>query len=176
MGLRLCFQRHTDISDHLETAAQTYIPVTYLFHACQMCTVHLCIMRYTPLNMAAAVQANGHVEYLVSSFWKQNYCKKHSSDGTPRCCSCNRLKPEKQPWVALSVGRRLLCPHCSCTAVRSTSEAQPLYDNVSAPSSPSWEGLAAAERPSTNNACQCTPAATAAAGGRSLTFESHIKR
>ena len=80
------------------------------------------------------MQADGHLEYFVSSFWKQKYCKKHSSDGTPRCCSCNRLKPQKQQWLALSVGRRVLCHECSCTAVRSTSEAQPLYDNVGAPS------------------------------------------
>ncbi|KAA6427223.1 MAG: hypothetical protein FRX49_02980 [Trebouxia sp. A1-2] len=74
--------------------------------------------------------ADGHLEYCVSSFWKQKYCKKHASDGTSRCCSCNRLKPDKQQWLELSLGRRMLCNDCSCTAVRSTSEAQPLYDNV----------------------------------------------
>ena len=89
-------------------------------HTCQCLVLH-----------SGHMQADGRLEYMVSSFWKQKYCKKHSSDGTPRCCSCNRLKPHKQQWLALSLGRRVLCHDCSCTAVRSTSEAQPLYDNVS---------------------------------------------
>lgn len=52
-----------------------------------------------------------------------------SIDGTPQCCSCNKLKPVGEEWVGLQDGR-LLCLDCLDTLVVDTKDAQPLYDEV----------------------------------------------
>lgn len=52
-----------------------------------------------------------------------------SVDGTPQCCSCNKLKPVAEEWVSLQDGRQL-CLECLDTLVVDTKDAQPLYDEV----------------------------------------------
>lgn len=39
-----------------------------------------------PTNM------NGLIEYRAHPFWLQKYCPSHEVDGTPRCCSCERME------------------------------------------------------------------------------------
>jgi hypothetical protein len=34
----------------------------------------------------------GLIEYRSHPFWNQKYCPKHEKDGTPRCCSCDRIQ------------------------------------------------------------------------------------
>ncbi|KAL3031951.1 hypothetical protein AAZX31_02G057100 [Glycine max] len=34
----------------------------------------------------------GLIEYRAHPFWLQKYCPSHERDGTPRCCSCQRLE------------------------------------------------------------------------------------
>ncbi|KQK14111.1 hypothetical protein BRADI_1g14360v3 [Brachypodium distachyon] len=35
---------------------------------------------------------NGLIEYRAHPFWMQKYCPSHDNDGTPRCCSCERME------------------------------------------------------------------------------------
>lgn len=78
-------------------------------------------------------QVNGRIEYSTSYFWKQKFCRKHMSDGTPHCCSCNKLKGSGVKWLTLS-DKRMVCQDCSPTVVHDSSQAQPLMDEVS----PCW--------------------------------------
>ena len=34
----------------------------------------------------------GLIEYRAHPFWLQKYCPSHERDGTPRCCSCQRME------------------------------------------------------------------------------------
>ncbi|RVW27126.1 Protein DA1-related 1 [Vitis vinifera] len=36
--------------------------------------------------------AAGLIEYRAHPFWMQKYCPSHEHDGTPRCCSCERME------------------------------------------------------------------------------------
>lgn len=54
-----------------------------------------------------------------------------SADGTPQCCSCNKLRPVGEEWVTLQDWRQL-CLECLDTMVVDTKDAQPLYDEVRA--------------------------------------------
>ncbi|WVZ82255.1 hypothetical protein U9M48_029539 [Paspalum notatum var. saurae] len=73
-----------------------------------------------PTNM------NGLIEYRAHPFWLQKYCPSHEVDGTPRCCSCERMEPRESRYVLLDDGRKL-CLECLDSAVMDTSECQPLY-------------------------------------------------
>lgn len=35
---------------------------------------------------------DGRIEYRAHPFWGQKYCPLHERDGTPRCCSCERME------------------------------------------------------------------------------------
>lgn len=73
--------------------------------------------------------AAGFVEYKVIPFWVQKYCLFHERDGTPRCCSCERMEPKETRYVALGDGRKL-CLECLDSAVMDTTECQPLYLDI----------------------------------------------
>lgn len=34
----------------------------------------------------------GLIEYRAHPYWMQKYCPSHERDGTPRCCSCERME------------------------------------------------------------------------------------
>ncbi|KAL9327721.1 hypothetical protein ACSQ67_002724 [Phaseolus vulgaris] len=36
--------------------------------------------------------SSGLIEYRAHPFWLQKYCPSHELDGTPRCCSCERME------------------------------------------------------------------------------------
>ncbi|KQJ81504.1 protein DA1 isoform X2 [Brachypodium distachyon] len=69
---------------------------------------------------------NGLIEYRAHPFWLQKYCPSHEVDGTPRCCSCERMEPRESRYVLLDDGRKL-CLECLDSAVMDTTECQPLY-------------------------------------------------
>ncbi|KAF8101447.1 hypothetical protein N665_0205s0040 [Sinapis alba] len=50
-------------------------------------------------------------KYHQHHFWKEKYCAAHDSDGTPKCCSCERLEPRGTDFVMLDDGR-WLCLEC----------------------------------------------------------------
>ncbi|XP_018680178.2 protein DA1-related 1 isoform X1 [Musa acuminata AAA Group] len=69
---------------------------------------------------------DGHIEYRAHPFWGQRYCPLHERDGTPMCCSCERMEPRDTKYVTLDDGRKL-CLECLNFAIMDTSECQPLY-------------------------------------------------
>ncbi|KAI4385202.1 hypothetical protein MLD38_003255 [Melastoma candidum] len=67
----------------------------------------------------------GLVEFRQHPFWMQKYCPLHERDGTPRCCSCDRMEPRDMRYLLLEDGRKL-CLECLDSAVMDTEECQPL--------------------------------------------------
>ncbi|KAL0856642.1 hypothetical protein Bca101_061795 [Brassica carinata] len=68
-------------------------------------------------------------EFHTHHFWEERYCPAHSSDGTPKCCSCERLEPRGTEFVMLDDGR-WLCLECMESAVMDTYEVQPLHFEI----------------------------------------------
>ncbi|XP_074279221.1 protein DA1-like [Silene latifolia] len=79
--------------------------------------------QFIPTNPA------GLIEYRAHPFWDQKYCPSHELDGTPRCCSCERMEPQDTGYVPLADGRKL-CLECLDSAVMDTNECQPLYLDI----------------------------------------------
>ncbi|WCJ35308.1 DA1 [Euphorbia peplus] len=75
---------------------------------------------FIPTNTA------GLIEYRAHPFWIQKYCPSHEHDGTPRCCSCERMEPRETGYIALNDGRKL-CLECLDSAVMDTNECEPLH-------------------------------------------------
>ncbi|XP_018845992.1 protein DA1-like isoform X2 [Juglans regia] len=71
----------------------------------------------------------GLIEYRAHPFWVQKYCPFHEHDGTPRCCSCERMEPRETRYVALKDGRKL-CLACLESAIMDTVDCQPLYIDI----------------------------------------------
>ncbi|KAL1217012.1 Protein DA1-related 6 [Cardamine amara subsp. amara] len=65
-------------------------------------------------------------KYGKHPFWKELYCQSHEADGTPKCCSCERLEPRGTNFVMLGDGR-WLCLECMDSAVMDSDECQPLH-------------------------------------------------
>ncbi|KAL0377812.1 UNVERIFIED_CONTAM: protein DA1-related 1 [Sesamum radiatum] len=70
--------------------------------------------------------AAGLIEYRAHPFWHQKYCPAHEHDGTPRCCSCERMEPVDARFLILDDGRKL-CLECLDSSIMDTHECQPLY-------------------------------------------------
>ncbi|KAI9165924.1 hypothetical protein LWI28_022914 [Acer negundo] len=75
---------------------------------------------FIPTNSA------GLIEYRAHPFWQQKYCPSHERDGTPRCCSCERMESRDKMYLSLDDGRKL-CLECLDSAIMDTHECQPLY-------------------------------------------------
>lgn len=89
-----------------------------LFHPkCEVC------LEFIPTN------EDGMIEYRSHPFWNQKYCPSHEIDGTPRCCSCDRIETGEVKYAGLEDGRKI-CLECLETAVFDTKECQPLYREV----------------------------------------------
>jgi hypothetical protein len=73
--------------------------------------------------------SQGLIEYRSHPFWDQKYCPSHERDGRKRCCSCDRIEPVHQQYIALEDGRRL-CAECNDSRVKDTMECQPLYREI----------------------------------------------
>ncbi|KAF5463911.1 hypothetical protein F2P56_014038 [Juglans regia] len=70
--------------------------------------------------------SEGVIPYREHRFWKNKYCPSHEHDGTPRCCSCERMEPRDTRYLLLDDGRKL-CLECLDSAIMDTHECQPLY-------------------------------------------------
>ncbi|KAL3616439.1 Protein DA1-related 1 [Castilleja foliolosa] len=68
----------------------------------------------------------GLIEYRAHPFWHQKYCPSHEHDGTPRCCSCERMEAVDARYLILDDGRKL-CLECLDSSIMDTHECQPLY-------------------------------------------------
>ncbi|CAN1224921.1 Protein DA1-related 1 [Linum grandiflorum] len=78
---------------------------------------------FIPTNSA------GLIEYRAHPFWLQKYCPSHERDGTPRCCSCERMESRDTKYLSLDDGRKL-CLECLDSAIMDTHECQPLYFEI----------------------------------------------
>eukprot|EP00252_Welwitschia_mirabilis_P016021 TRINITY_DN35487_c0_g1_i1.p1 TRINITY_DN35487_c0_g1~~TRINITY_DN35487_c0_g1_i1.p1 ORF type:complete len:478 (-),score=93.98 TRINITY_DN35487_c0_g1_i1:179-1612(-) len=72
---------------------------------------------------------SGLIEYRAHPFWGQRYCPAHEHDGTPRCCSCERMEPRTEQYISLDDGRKL-CLECLDSSIMDTNECQPLYLDI----------------------------------------------
>ncbi|PKU79749.1 protein DA1-related 1 isoform X1 [Dendrobium catenatum] len=72
---------------------------------------------------------DGLIEYRAHPFWMQKYCPYHEDDGTPRCCSCERMEARETKYLTLDDGRKL-CLECLDSATMDTHECQPLYLDI----------------------------------------------
>ncbi|KAL5570748.1 hypothetical protein UlMin_020345 [Ulmus minor] len=59
----------------------------------------------------------------------QKYCPFHEHDGTPRCCSSERIEPQDTRYISLNDGQKL-CLECLDSAIMDTNECQPLFLNI----------------------------------------------
>ncbi|KZV20211.1 hypothetical protein F511_01068 [Dorcoceras hygrometricum] len=73
--------------------------------------------------------AAGLIEYRAHPFWSQKYCPSHEHDGTPRCCSCERMESWDSRSAALNDGRKL-CLECLDSSIMDTNECQPLLRDI----------------------------------------------
>ncbi|KAF8018979.1 hypothetical protein BT93_H3760 [Corymbia citriodora subsp. variegata] len=69
---------------------------------------------------------NEGFEISVHRFWMQTYCQAHEQDGTPICCSCDRMEPRDMRYLSLDDGRKL-CLECLDSAILDTDVCQPIY-------------------------------------------------
>lgn len=117
-----CFRCHScnlPISDYEFSVSgnRPYHKSCYKEHHRPKCDV---CRSYIPTNGA------GLIEYRAHPFWLQKYCPSHERDGTPRCCSCERMEPRETRYLLLDDGRKL-CLECLDSAIMDTNECQPLY-------------------------------------------------
>ncbi|XP_020866403.1 protein DA1-related 6 isoform X2 [Arabidopsis lyrata subsp. lyrata] len=69
------------------------------------------------------------IEYNEHPFWLEKYCACHDFDGTPKCCSCERLEPKETNYVIIGDGR-WICLECNESSIRDTYECQPLHFEI----------------------------------------------
>lgn len=70
--------------------------------------------------------AAGLIECVEDPIWIQKYCNFHEFDGTPHCCSCERMEPRETRFVTLEDGWKFYI-ECIDLAIMETHERQPLY-------------------------------------------------
>ncbi|KAF2295102.1 hypothetical protein GH714_031504 [Hevea brasiliensis] len=80
-------------------------------------------------NNNIPTNSSGLIEYRAHPFWKQKYCPSHERDGTPRCCSCERMESRDTRYLSLDDGRKL-CLECLDSEIMDTHECQPLYFEI----------------------------------------------
>ncbi|KAG7598900.1 Powdery mildew resistance protein RPW8 domain [Arabidopsis suecica] len=69
------------------------------------------------------------IEFNEHPFWLEKYCACHDIDGTPKCCSCERLEPKETNYVMLGDGR-WICLECNESSIMDTYECQPLHYEI----------------------------------------------
>ncbi|KAH9663314.1 protein DA1-related 1 [Citrus sinensis] len=117
-GYRICAGCNTEIGHgrYLSCMEAFWHPECFRCHSCNLPITDVEI----PTNSA------GLIEYRAHPFWLQKYCPSHERDGTPRCCSCERMEPRDTKYLSLDDGRKL-CLECLDSAIMDTHECQPLY-------------------------------------------------
>lgn len=99
-----CFRCHAcnqPISDYEFSMSGNYPyhKTCYKEHYHPKCDV---CKHFIPTNAA------GLIEYRAHPFWSQKYCPFHEHDGTPRCCSCERMEVRRMKQNKIS-GETFLC-------------------------------------------------------------------
>lgn len=73
----------------------------------------------------------GLIEVRQHPFWLQKYCPSHERDGTPRCCSCERLEPWATKYFLLPDGRKQ-CSECNDSEIMDDHKCNSLFLQVQA--------------------------------------------
>ncbi|XP_042508896.1 protein DA1-like isoform X2 [Macadamia integrifolia] len=148
-GFRICAGCNTEIGHgrYLSCMGAVWHPECFRCHACnQPISDYEFSMsgnypyhkscykeRYHPkcdvCNHFIPTNSVGLIEYRAHPFWNQKYCPSHEHDGTPRCCSCERMEPRDTRYVTLDDGRKL-CLECLDSSIMDTSECQHLYLDI----------------------------------------------
>ncbi|PIN19605.1 Adaptor protein Enigma [Handroanthus impetiginosus] len=99
-----------NLSYHKSCYEELYYP------KCDVCK------NFIPTNAAVRneVECGGH------RYWSQKYCPSHNHDGTPRCCSCERMESTDAPYLTLEDGRKL-CLECWGSSIMDNADAEQLY-------------------------------------------------
>ncbi|KAE8675286.1 Protein DA1-related 1 [Hibiscus syriacus] len=132
MGYRICAGCNTEIGygRFLNCLSAFWHPECFCCHACNL---PISDYEYHPkcevCNHFIPTNTAGLIEYRAHPFWIQKYCPSHEHDGTPRCCSCERMESQNTGYVALNDGRKL-CLECLDSAVMDTRNCQPLYRDI----------------------------------------------
>ncbi|XP_027153838.1 protein DA1-related 1-like [Coffea eugenioides] len=145
-GYRICAGCKAEIGHgrFLSCMGATWHPECFRCHACQLpisdyefsmsenrpyhksCYKELHHPKCDVCKNFIPTNAAGLIEYRAHPFWLQKYCPSHEHDGTPRCCSCERMEPVDARYLILDDGRKL-CLECLDSAIMDTNECQPLY-------------------------------------------------
>ncbi|KAL6982805.1 Protein da1 [Sarracenia purpurea var. burkii] len=148
-GFRICAGCHNEISygRFLNCIGAVWHPECFRCHACNqpICDYEFSMSGNFPFHKSCykehyhpkcdvcqqfiPINASGLIEYRAHPFWAQKYCPFHEQDGTPRCCSCERMEPRETRYVALDDGRKL-CLECLDSSIMDTNECQPLYLDI----------------------------------------------
>ncbi|KAL6995627.1 hypothetical protein U1Q18_005762 [Sarracenia purpurea var. burkii] len=148
-GFRICAGCNTEIGygRFLNCMGAVWHPECFRCHACNepICDYEFSMSGHYPYHKICykehyhpkcdvckhfiPTNAAGLIEYRAHPFWVQKYCPFHEHDGTPRCCSCERMEPRETRYVALDDGRKL-CLECLDSAVMDSNECQPLYLDI----------------------------------------------
>ncbi|KAL6504664.1 hypothetical protein OROHE_023422 [Orobanche hederae] len=104
-------------------------PCLGAIHTIKLATRRLIIRNVISANTFIPTNADGFIEYKAHPFWSQKYCPIHERDKTPRCCSCERMKPWDKNFGTLADGRNL-CLECQDSAIMGTNESQPLLIDI----------------------------------------------
>ena len=73
--------------------------------------------------------AAGLIEYREHPIWVQKYCSFHEFNGTPCCCSYDRMQPRETRFVALKDGWKF-CLECIDLAIMEAYESQPIHSDL----------------------------------------------
>ncbi|XP_052201179.1 protein DA1-related 1-like isoform X1 [Diospyros lotus] len=153
-GFRICAGCNTEIGygRFLNCMGAVWHPECFRCHACNqpICDYEFSMSGNYPYHKSCykehyhpkcdvckhfiPTNAAGLIEYRAHPFWVQKYCPFHEHDGTPRCCSCERMEvglhqQRETRYVALDDGRKL-CLECLDSAIMDTNECQPLYLDI----------------------------------------------
>lgn len=149
MGLRICAGCYTEIGygRYLNCLNAVWHPECFRCHACNLpisenefstsgnhpyhksCYKESYYPKCDVCKLFIPTNTAGLIEYRAHPFWVQKYCPFHEHDGTPRCCSCERMEPRDTRYVPLNDGRKL-CLECLESAVMDTNGCQPLYMEI----------------------------------------------
>ncbi|KAL7135576.1 hypothetical protein ABFS83_11G107000 [Erythranthe nasuta] len=145
-GYRTCAGCHSEINsgNYLSSLGAVWHPECFRCHACNQpisdyefsisdnrpyhksCYKYLHHPKCDVCKHRIPTNGGGLIEYRAHPFWPQKYCPSHEHDGTPRCCSCERMEAIDTKYLILEDGRKL-CLECLDSSIMDTHECQPLY-------------------------------------------------
>ncbi|KAL0718552.1 hypothetical protein Bca4012_067874 [Brassica carinata] len=96
-----------------------------LWHPHCLCCLHC----HKPIALDEIPPTEEGIKYNEHPFWKEKYCPCHDSDGTAKCCSCERLEPRGTNFVMLG-DDRWLCIQCMASSVMDTYECIALHVEI----------------------------------------------